>query len=131
VTSGATDDLRQATEMARHMVMQCGLNDAVGPVYVADEKQLSEQSRQQIDSEVRAMLVEARDRVRQLLTERLPDLHSLAGVLLDKETLTSAEIHAVLSGGGAKGGSVDRDEQLQPAGTVAQPEAAAGRSGGG
>lgn len=52
MTSGATDDLRQATEMARHMVMQCGLSDTVGPVYVNDEKHLSEASRQAIDTEV-------------------------------------------------------------------------------
>jgi ATP-dependent metalloprotease len=130
VTSGATDDLRQATEMARHMVMQCGLNEAVGPVYVADDKALSEQSRQQIDAEVRSMLVEARERVRTLLTDKLQDLHSLAGALLDRETLTSAEIHDVLAGGGAKGSSsADRDEALAPAGMVAQPEAAAATAG--
>lgn len=49
VTSGATDDLRQATDMARHMVMQCGLSDAVGPIYVEDEKHLGEELKQQID----------------------------------------------------------------------------------
>lgn len=49
VTSGATDDLRQATEMARHMVMQCGLSEAVGPLYVADEKSLSETMKQAVD----------------------------------------------------------------------------------
>ncbi len=116
--------------MARHMVMQCGLNEAVGPVYVADDKALSEQSRQQIDAEVRSMLVEARERVRTLLTDKLQDLHSLAGALLDRETLTSAEIHDVLAGGGAKGSSsADRDEALAPAGMVAQPEAAAATAG--
>jgi len=51
VSSGATDDLRQATNMARHMVMQCGLNDAVGPVFIedGDMKGLSEGLRQQVD----------------------------------------------------------------------------------
>lgn len=52
MTSGATDDLRQATDMARHMVMQCGLNDAIGPVYVQDQKLLSEHSKQAVDTEV-------------------------------------------------------------------------------
>ena len=49
VSSGATDDLRQATEMARYMVMQCGLSDAMGPYYVEDERTLSEDMKQQLD----------------------------------------------------------------------------------
>jgi ATP-dependent Zn protease len=50
VSSGATDDLRQATNMARHMVMQCGLNDELGPLYIEDEKLLSESLKQQVDA---------------------------------------------------------------------------------
>jgi ATP-dependent metalloprotease len=50
VSSGATDDLRQATEMARYMVMQCGLSEAMGPYYVEDEKTLSEDMKQQLDA---------------------------------------------------------------------------------
>ncbi len=50
VTSGASDDLRQATDMARHMVTQCGLSDAIGPIYVEDEKLLGESLKQQIDT---------------------------------------------------------------------------------
>jgi ATP-dependent Zn protease len=50
VSSGATDDLRQATNMARHMVMQCGLNDELGPLYIEDEKHLSESLKQQVDA---------------------------------------------------------------------------------
>jgi len=96
VTSGATDDLRQATEMARHMVMQCGLNDVVGPVYVADEKSLSDASRAAVDGEVRAMLVGARAQVKALLTARMADLHLLAAALVEHETLTAEDIATVL-----------------------------------
>lgn len=130
VTSGATDDLRQATEMARHMVMQCGLNEAVGPVYVADEKLLSEKSRQQIDAEVRSMLVEAREKVRGLLTDKLQDLHSLAGALLDKETLTASEIQAVLAGSRAPDSGAKGEEEpvlVEAVGMVAQNDAAEGK----
>lgn len=98
VTSGATDDLRQATELARHMVTQCGMNESVGPMYVADEKLLSEGFRQQIDGEVRRMLVEAREKVKTLLQDRIEDLHRLSEALLDRETLTLSEIQSILRG---------------------------------
>ncbi|GAX77639.1 hypothetical protein CEUSTIGMA_g5082.t1 [Chlamydomonas eustigma] len=98
VSSGATDDLRQATEMARYMVTQCGFNGVVGPLYVSDDKYLSEDMRRQIDVEVRQLLVEAREDVKTLLTERMKELHSLATALIDRETLTKVEIEAVLRG---------------------------------
>eukprot|EP00798_Chlamydomonas_sp_ICE-L_P022115 gene22115-29174_t len=74
VSSGATDDLRQATNMARHIVMQCGMSEAIGPIYVSDttEKVLSEDFKQK-------------------------DLHNLANALLDRETLTKADIEDVLN----------------------------------
>eukprot|EP00775_Hariotina_reticulata_P001558 gene1558-1898_t len=92
VSSGATDDLRQATNMARHMIMQCGLNDDVGPLYIEDEKHLSEQLKQQVDSEVRGLLKEARTQVKALLSEKLDQLHAVAAALLDHETLTATQI---------------------------------------
>ncbi|KAI8474800.1 MAG: peptidase family M41-domain-containing protein [Monoraphidium minutum] len=105
VSSGATDDLRQATEWARHMVAECGMSDAVGPMYIKEASgpqggggNLSEATKQAADREVRAMLVEAREKVVRLLTEKLPDLHLLSRALLEHETLTSADIKKVLSG---------------------------------
>jgi ATP-dependent metalloprotease len=92
VSSGATDDLRQATNMARHMVMQCGLNDELGPLYIEDEKLLSEALKQQVDAEVRGLLINARSQVKALLTEQLEQLHSVASALLDHETLTAGQI---------------------------------------
>ncbi|GBF97365.1 ATP-dependent zinc metalloprotease [Raphidocelis subcapitata] len=106
VSSGATDDLRQATEWARHMVAECGMSEAVGPVYIKDPSSagpsaasmLSEATKQQVDAEVRSMLVEARARVTRLLNERLADLHTLSRALLEHETLTAADIKRVLAG---------------------------------
>eukprot|EP00878_Enallax_costatus_P022593 GHUV01023984.1.p1 GENE.GHUV01023984.1~~GHUV01023984.1.p1 ORF type:complete len:120 (+),score=44.59 GHUV01023984.1:890-1249(+) len=84
--------------MARHMITQCGLNDELGPMYVEDEKLVSEALKQQIDSEVRGLLVNARNQVKALLTDKLDQLHTLAGALLDYETLTKDQIKAVLAG---------------------------------
>lgn len=78
--------------MARHMIMQCGLNDELGPLYIEDEKHLSEALKQQVDSEVRGLLVNARNQVKVLLRDKLDQLHMLAGALLDYETLTQAQI---------------------------------------
>lgn len=51
--------------------MQCGLNDEIGPIYVSDEKHLSEQLKQKIDAEVRSMLVEARQSVKDMLNDKM------------------------------------------------------------
>ncbi|GIL57192.1 hypothetical protein Vafri_12491, partial [Volvox africanus] len=113
VSSGATDDLRQATSMARHMVTECGMSTAIGPVYVAanDERQggsgISEATRQRVDAEVAAMLGDAKESVRALLADRMQDLTVLAEALLDRETLTRDEINTLLQQG---------DQQTPPSG---------------
>lgn len=61
VTSGATSDLKQATRMARHMVVDCGMSDAIGPVAVGEEQ--SPVTRQAVDAEVQRMLKAAYARV--------------------------------------------------------------------
>ena len=52
------------------MVTQCGLNDVVGPMYLADEKHLSEQLKQKVDGEVGLLLQQAKQDVMALLTEK-------------------------------------------------------------
>ena len=65
MTSGATSDLKAATQQARHMVMECGMNDEIGPVYVGDDRSL--ETRKAVDTEVTRMLKAAYDRVTKLL----------------------------------------------------------------
>ena len=140
VSSGATDDLRQATEWARHMVAECGMSDAVGPVYIKDSggggpggggaSGVSEATRQQVDAEVRAMCVEARARVSRLLSERIGELHTLARALLEHETLTAADIERVLKGlpPAAGGGEQRHKAPPQPAEAATGVEATASSS---
>lgn len=127
VSSGATDDLRQATEWARHMVAQCGMSEAVGPVYIPEDKGgpgggsgVSEATRQAVDAEVRRILTEAREAVRRLLKERADELRAVAGALLDRETLTADDIEAVIRG-----------ESLPPLPPPVVPPPAGGGAGGG
>ena len=65
VTSGATSDLKHATQQARHMVMECGMSSEIGPVYIPEEK--SAETRKLIDTEVTKILREAYSRVTLML----------------------------------------------------------------
>eukprot|EP01025_Chloroclados_australasicus_P038166 TRINITY_DN3912_c0_g1_i5.p1 TRINITY_DN3912_c0_g1~~TRINITY_DN3912_c0_g1_i5.p1 ORF type:complete len:836 (+),score=153.86 TRINITY_DN3912_c0_g1_i5:121-2508(+) len=96
-TTGAQSDLKQATEIARHMVARCGMVDAIGPVYVEDEF-VSPDMKRVVDDEVSRLLKESQLRVKRVLQERLKDLQKLANALLQYETLTAEEIQKVLAG---------------------------------
>jgi ATP-dependent metalloprotease len=101
VTSGATSDLRAATRLARHMVEECGMSAAVGPVAIAPGDGAAPGVRAAVDAEVAAMLKAAYARVAALLRAREGELHALAAALLERETLTQQEIRDVLGLGGA------------------------------
>jgi len=69
VTSGATSDLKHATRQARHMIMECGMSQEIGPVYVSEG---SAETRKVIDSEIKRMLKEAHSRVTTMLVTPPP-----------------------------------------------------------
>jgi len=102
VTSGATSDLRQATRTARHMVQDCGMSSEIGPVaiglHTSDDGRPIEgtEVRETVDREVSKLLKGAYGRVKMLLKEKKHELHKIAGALLEKETLTLAEIRELL-----------------------------------
>jgi len=112
VTTGAASDIQQATAIARRYVTQWGLSEAIGPVLVGDNEQelflgreiqhrreVSEQTAQIVDSEVKRVIEEAYSRAKRTLEDNLDLLHMVAGALLERETLTREDI-AVLSKGG-------------------------------
>ncbi|KAG9448319.1 hypothetical protein H6P81_014447 [Aristolochia fimbriata] len=94
VTTGASSDLHQATELAQYMVSTCGMSDTIGPVYVKERPGSDMQSR--IDAEVVKLLREAYDRVKRLLKKQEKALHALANALLEYETLTADDIKQIL-----------------------------------
>jgi cell division protease FtsH len=106
VSTGAENDLRQATEIARHMAGSWGMSEAMGPMAVLhDEDQAiaypassetSEETQRLLDAEVRRMLKEARERVGDLLTGHREALDALADALVAHETLDEAAAHAAL-----------------------------------
>ena len=98
-TTGAHDDLKKATEIARRMVMEFGMSAQVGPINIAENgyrflspafrrgEDVSEETETAIDREVKAILLDAQSTARSILTERRRDLDALAELLLEKETL--------------------------------------------
>ncbi|MGH2700056.1 MAG: hypothetical protein ACRDJL_12800, partial [Actinomycetota bacterium] len=103
-TTGAGDDLRRATEIARRMVMEFGMSEEVGPVNIAETgarflnpmfrqgSDVSEEAQMTIDREVKAILLEGRDKARKVLAEHRDDLDGLAELLLEKENLSRKDL---------------------------------------
>jgi cell division protease FtsH len=113
VSTGAGDDLKKATQLARRMVCQWGMSDAVGPVVfkkgephpflgreLAEDKDYSEHTAQLIDEEIKKIVVGMEERANEALNENLALLDALAGALLEHETLAREDIDAVLEDAG-------------------------------
>jgi cell division protease FtsH len=103
VTTGAQNDIKQATELARNMVGLWGMSDLIGPVTVITEEgqlpipgasDISAQTQQLVDEEVRHLIERAHEQVTQLMSDHRAQLDSLADALLEHETLDQDEAYA-------------------------------------
>ena len=99
VTTGASSDFQQATNIARHMVMKWGMSEATGLVSYDGGGDISAESKRKIDAEIRRLLTEAYERAKTILQRHEKDLHTLAHELLTKETLSGAQIKALVGSG--------------------------------
>lgn len=100
VTSGASSDLSQATRLAKAMVTKYGMSGRVGLVsydYDDDGKTMSTQTRGLVEQEVKELLDKAYNNAKAILTTRNKELHALADALIERETLTGAQIKNLLS----------------------------------
>jgi cell division protease FtsH len=131
VTTGAYSDIQQATEMARRMVTQFGMSDAVGPIAIGDReaeiflgrevlqrREVSERTAELVDAELKRLLGEAYEHARIILSERRDALDRLAAALLERETLDRDQVEMVMAG-----------KPLPPIIPPAAPPAAAGPAG--
>ncbi|MDX2028702.1 MAG: ATP-dependent zinc metalloprotease FtsH [Alphaproteobacteria bacterium] len=129
VTTGASSDIQQATDLSRRMVMEFGMSDKLGPVRyhsneqevflghsVARQQNISEATAQLIDDEVRRLIETAEKKARQILTTHTDDLHKIAKALLEYETLSGEEIQALL-----RGEPIIRPEDKEPPAAKAVP----------
>jgi ATP-dependent metalloprotease len=98
VTSGASNDLEQATSLAQRMVMQWGLGTSVGVRSVEEMRGVSSETAKKIDAEVRTLLDDSYGRARTLITKNRDKLERLADGLVKYETITLDEIHKVVNG---------------------------------
>jgi cell division protease FtsH len=112
VNTGASNDLKQATRIARSMITVYGMSDALGPVHLANDgsaevfmgrdfgrgPEYSEATAQKIDSEVRSRLERGLSFARNLLLANIHILHGVAQHLLEKETIDGAEFRSLVDG---------------------------------
>ncbi|MFK3889951.1 ATP-dependent zinc metalloprotease FtsH [Sphingomonas sp. NPDC079357] len=111
VSSGASGDIQYATGLARDMVTKWGMSDKVGPVEYAQPEgesflgysssqpvRMSNATAQLIDDEIKAIVEGGLHRAKQVLTDHLDQLHTLAGALLEYETLSGDEIKRLIAG---------------------------------
>ena len=112
MTTGASNDIERATKMARSMVCQWGMSEKLGPmtfgesndqVFLGKEfghgKDFSEDTSRLIDSEVRRIIDTAHETARTLLSENKEHLHKISAALLERETISGAEIDTLINGG--------------------------------
>ncbi len=109
VTTGASSDIRMATDMARRMVTEWGMSDKLGPILygsnqeevflghsVTQSKNLSDDTAALVDSEIKMIVENAYARATDLLTKHMDQLHTLAKALLEYEMLSGDEIKGLL-----------------------------------
>ncbi len=105
ISTGATDDIKQATDLARKMVCAWGMSEELGPLSysqdkehiflgreIAQHKDYSEETAQKIDEEIDNLIDRNYNRARKILNENIDILHRLAEFLLEKETVTGSEL---------------------------------------
>ena len=113
ISTGASQDIKQASQIVRSMVMQYGMSDVLGPVAYGEDanhqvflgrdlnnqRNYSEEVASEIDKEVRRIMEDAYEACRQIITENRDKLELIANALLERETLTAAELEELMRTG--------------------------------
>jgi cell division protease FtsH len=123
VTSGASSDIDMVTKMAKNMVTRYGMSKELGPIAYAENEEevflgrsvtrtqnMSEETSKKVDAEVKKIVEVGYERAKQVLTEKIDDLHKLAKALLVYETLTGDEIRDLMFKNISPKKLVDTDE---------------------
>ena len=152
ITTGAANDIQQATGLARKMVTEWGMSDKLGPLRydandeevflghsVTQHKNLSDATADLIDQEIRAVIEEAESKARKILSEELDQLHAVAEALLEYETLSGSEVEGLLDGqdivrateSEASESSVGKTSSVPPTGTAGESDLSPNTNPGG
>lgn len=146
ITTGASNDLERATKMARQMVVNYGMSDALGQqtfgqpnheVFLGRDygntQDYSPETAQRIDEEVARLMKQAHDTAYEILSQRADQMHTMAEVLLDRETVDGAACEALLNNTWAEfskkeaAGEIPPDEGftlVEPVGKQEEPQLA-------
>ena len=121
ITTGAGNDIQQATNLAKRMVKEFGFSDKLGPLRyesnqeevflghsVSQQTNISDETARIIDSEVKALVKKGEATAKKIIDAKLDDLHVIAKGLLEYETLTAAEVKDLL-----KGKKIDKEDKLK------------------
>jgi len=111
MTTGASNDFERATHIARDMVMRYGMSDALGPMVYAENEgevflgrsvtkttNISEQTMQKVDAEVRRIIDEQYSLARRLIEENSEKMHAMATALLEWETIEMEQLDDIMAG---------------------------------
>lgn len=125
VSTGASNDIERATEIARSMVTKYGMSDKLGPIAFGDQsnevflgkdfnhvRNYSESVASQIDEEIERIVKDAYSRTKEILSEHIDKLHAVAQALLKEEKIDGKEFEAIMKG------------EQQPAEAESHPETA-------
>ena len=112
MTTGAGNDIEKATELARKMVCEWGMSEKMGPLTFGHKEEqpflgrdmghhqdYSEETARAIDAEVKRIIMEGYERAHKALSENIEQLKRVAEALLEHETIDTADIDVILSGG--------------------------------
>ena len=111
VSTGASNDIERATEIARSMVTKYGMSDKLGPIAFGDQsnevflgkdfnhvRNYSESVASQIDEEIERIVKDAYSRTKEILSEHIDKLHAVAQALLKEEKIDGKEFEAIMKG---------------------------------
>jgi cell division protease FtsH len=134
VTTGASNDIERATEIARNMVTKWGLSAKLGPLSytendgevflgrsVTQTKNVSDETAHTIDEEVRKIIEFNYARAKKILEDNLDKLHAMAGALLKYETIDSEQLRRIMAGQDPGPPESWSDDSDRPAGGSPQP----------
>ena len=110
-TSGASNDIEKATDLARSMVSEWGMSAKLGPLFFGSKpeevfigrdyrkvRSYSEEIARELDSEVRQLINSAYEKAKKIIREKIKQLHIMAQALLDFETIDSQEVDMIMKG---------------------------------
>ena len=115
LTTGASDDLKKATDIARNLVTRYGMSDKIGPIVLGEQEELiflgreisteknySEETARLVDQEIKRILDEANKKANAIIVKKRAKLDEIARILIERETIEKDEFERIIKGSGGE-----------------------------